>query len=361
MSGMGHAVSVVDATPALSTYNAGRDDLVTDGPSWSPKHASSRVANMTHSNDVVVCGTCVADVLVRPVPLESPVGAGRLFHVDPIEVTTGGIVCNTGLALRRLGASVQAAAVVGEDLWAGEIRSRLAKAGVGTTAVESQPGAGTSTTAALIDADGERSFAHHVGAAGLLDVAFLRRHEAMFARSRFAVLGYVGLLPAIEPRLAEAVAVLRATGCRVVLETGGSGGSLADIAPALQGVDVFVPSLEEARQLTGMSDPREIIGCYRRLGAAGLVGVKCGSQGSVISAEPGHVIDVPCLPAPGPVVDTTGAGDSFLAGLVVGLCRQMPVAAAARLGAATAACCVTRLGATAGIRDLAATLLLAGL
>ncbi len=309
----------------------------------------------------MVCGTCVADVLVRPVPLELPVGPGRLFHVDPIEVTTGGIVCNTGVALRRLGATVEAAAVVGDDLWAGEIRSRLAAAGVGTTAVESQPGAATSTTAALIDAGGERSFAHHVGAAGLLDVAFLRRHEAMFARCRFAVVGYVGLLPALEPRLTEAVAVLRATGCRVVLETGGSGGSLADIAAALPGVDVFVPSLDEARLQTGVLDPREAIGVYRRLGAAGIVGVKCGAQGSVLSPEPGRVIDVPCIPAPGPVVDTTGAGDSFLAGLVVGLCRQMPVDAAARLGAATAACCVTRVGATGGIRDLDETLRLAGL
>ena len=53
--------------------------------------------------DCVVAGTCVADILVRPVPLTGPVGGGRLFHVDPIEVTTGGIVCNTGIGLARLG------------------------------------------------------------------------------------------------------------------------------------------------------------------------------------------------------------------------------------------------------------------
>jgi len=341
----------------MRTYNARQGDE----PNGSWQHEFSRPARMKRSNDLVVCGTCVADVLVRPVPLESPVGAGRLFHVDAIEVTTGGLVCNTGVAARRLGATVEAAAFVGEDLWASEIRSRLAAAGVGATAVESRPGAATSTTAALIDAGGERSFAHHTGAAGLLDVAFLERHAEIFARSRFAVVGYIGLLPALEPHLAEAVGLLRTNGCRVVLETGGSGGSLADLAPALPGIDVFVPSLQEARLQTGLADPREIIACYRGLGAAGLVGVKCGSQGSVLSPEPGLVFDVPCVPAPGPVIDTTGAGDSFLAGLVVGLCRQMPVAAAARLGAAAAACCVTGMGATAGIRDLPDTLRLAGL
>jgi ankyrin repeat protein len=159
----------------------------------------------------------------------------------------------------------------------------------------------------------------------------------------------------------DIVAVLREAGCRVVLESGGAGGALADVGPALPGVDVFVPSLDEARTQTGLTTPAEIIACYRGHGAAGIVGVKCGAQGSVISPVPGRLIDVPCIPAPEPVVDTTGAGDCFLAGLIVGLGKQMPVEAAARLGAATAACCVTRMGATAGVRGFADTLRLAGL
>jgi len=316
---------------------------------------------VTDPIDCVVCGTCVADVLVRPVPLESPVGGGRLFHVDPIEVTTGGIVCNTGVALRRLGASVEAVAVVGDDLWGREIASRLTAEGVGTSGIERRSGGATSATAVLIDAGGERSFAHHVGLAGTLDLDTLRRQVPLFSRCRYAVLGYVGLLPGLEPRLADAVAVLRAAGCRVVVETGGSGGSLADLAGALRDIDVFVPSLDEAARHAGSDDPREIISCYRRRGAAGLVGVKCGARGSVLSPAEGTVIDVPCVAAPGPVVDTTGAGDSFLAGLVTGLARGMPIETAARLGAATAACCVTRPGATAGLRDFEATRRLAGL
>jgi len=318
---------------------------------------------MTESSeriDCVVCGTCVADVLVRPVPLETPVGAGRLFHVDPIEVTTGGIVCNTGVALRRLGASVEAVAVVGDDLWGREIASRLTAEGVGTSGIERRGGGATSATAVLIDAGSERSFAHHVGLAGTLDLDALRRHTPLFSRCRYAVLGYVGLLPGLEPRLADAVAVLRAAGCRVVVETGGSGGSLADLAGALRDIDVFVPSLDEAAGHAGSDDPREIIACYRRHGAAGLVGVKCGARGSVLSPTAGSLIEVPCVAAPEPVVDTTGAGDSFLAGLVTGLIRGMTVEAAARLGAATAACCVTRPGATAGLRGFEATRRLAG-
>ena len=91
----------------------------------------------SHGNaiDCIICGTCVADILVRPVPLSQPVGAGRLFHVEPIEVTTGGIVCNSGTAMRRLGLRVAAASLLGNDLWADVVRSRLAAEGIDTAAL----------------------------------------------------------------------------------------------------------------------------------------------------------------------------------------------------------------------------------
>ena len=306
--------------------------------------------------DVVVCGTCVADILVRPVPLTTAVGAGRLFHVDPIEATTGGIVCNSGIAMRRLGLRVAAASLVGDDLWADLVRQRLAAEGIDTAALESDPRLATSTTAALIDPGGERSFAHHVGAPGRLDLAFVRRHLPRFARSRMALVGYVGLLPALEPQLAEALAAVRGTGCRVALETAGSGGTLDALAPALAFVDVYVPSLDEAAHQTGLADPRAIIDCYRRHGAAGVVGVKLGSRGTLLAGPDGPPLEIPCIPAPGPVADTTGAGDSFLAGVLAGLLDGMPLFRAGLLGAATAACCVTGLGATAGLRDRAGTM-----
>jgi sugar/nucleoside kinase (ribokinase family) len=306
--------------------------------------------------DCLLCGTCVADILVRPVPLTAPVGGGRLIHVDPIGVTTGGLVCNTGIAMRRLGMRVAVASLVGSDLWGDLIRTQLADETIDITALDRHPTLATSTTAALIDAGGERSFAHHVGAPQALDLEFLRFHVGDFEQSRFAALGYFGLLPGLEPVFREAVALIRHAGCRVAVETAGSGGSLDHLAPALPLIDLFVPSLDEATAQTGLTDPREIVTCYRGHGAAGIVGVKLGTRGVLVSPAAGEFIDIPCVPAPGPVADTTGAGDAFLAGLLTGLLHDMPVADAARLGAATAACCVTGLGATAGLRSFPATM-----
>lgn len=311
--------------------------------------------------DVVVAGTCVADILVRPVPLGQPVGGGRLFHVDPIEITTGGIVCNTGIALARLGLSVAAASLVGDDPWADHIRLRLSGDRVDASMIEAVPDRATSTTAVLIDPSSERSFAHHVGACAAIDLAWIRKQLPAFSQANWVILGYAGLLPALEPDLAGAVTAIRSVGCRVALETGGSGGRLDQVGPALPCVDLYVPSLDEAAAQTGCRTPREIIDRYRALGATGWVGVKAGTDGAIVSPSPGEFLDIPCVPAPGPVADTTGAGDSFLAGLVTGVVRRMPSREAGLLAAATAACCVTGVGATAGLRSLEETLSVGGL
>jgi sugar/nucleoside kinase (ribokinase family) len=310
--------------------------------------------------DVTICGTCVADVLVRPVPLERPVGGGRLIHVDPIEVTTGGIVCNTGIAMRRLGLRVAASSLVGADLWGDLVRSRLDAEGIDLAGLETHATCATSTTAALIDPSGERSFAHHVGAPSAIDRSFVHRQRGLWGRGRLVLVGYFGLLPGLEPDLAEALAEIRAAGCTVALETGGSGGTFDSLAAALPLVDCYVPSLDEAIHQTGLHDPRAIVERYRAAGCPGVVGVKLGTRGTLLSAAPSasEMLEIPCVPAPGPVADTTGAGDAFLAGLLTGLVTGMPPAQAGRLGSAAAACCVTGVGATAGLRSLEDTLAL---
>ena len=49
--------------------------------------------------------------------MEAPIGGGKLLHAEPIEVTTGGIVSNSGIAMARLGMKVAAFTYVGNDDW----------------------------------------------------------------------------------------------------------------------------------------------------------------------------------------------------------------------------------------------------
>ena len=170
--------------------------------------------------DCLICGTCVADILVRPLPLNEPIGGGRLIHVDPIEVVTGGVVCNTGIGMARLGMQVAAASLVGQDPWGDVIRSSLTAEGIDTALLTAHGSLGTSTTAVLIDPGGERSFAHHVGAPSVIDLAFIESLSDSLSRSQWTLFGYLGLLPGLEPHLGKAMAAAKQAGCLVALETG---------------------------------------------------------------------------------------------------------------------------------------------
>ncbi|MDH3717151.1 MAG: carbohydrate kinase family protein [Planctomycetota bacterium] len=316
---------------------------------------------MSTTFDCVVCGSCVVDILVRPVPLETPIGGGKLIDVQPIELTTGGIVSNTGIAMARLGMQVAALSYLGDDGWAAIIRDRYRQEGLATEPLMTHPEAATSTTAVLIDPSGERSFAHCVGAPKEMTKQTFLDQLDLFASSRMALIGYYSLMPNLEVDLVEVLQAIRETGCQTALDAAGTGGRLQPLDRALPHLDVYVPSRAEAEHQTGQKDPQRIIEVLRQCGAPGLLGVKLGSDGALLSPAEGQFVEIRQVQPPGDVVDTTGAGDCFYAGLLTGLLKGLRVDEAGRLAVATGACCVTGVGATAGLRDLQQTLQLAGL
>ena len=315
---------------------------------------------MEKTIDCVLCGSCVVDILVRPVPLDMPIGGGRLFQADPIEVTTGGIVSNAGIALARLGMRVTAFSYVGHDDWAVVIQRKLMQEGVDVQHLMTHPSAATSTTAVMVDPSGERSFAHCVGAPKLMTKATFLDHLDLFAHSRMTLVGYYSLMPNLEPDLAEVFAAIRQTGCQTALDAAGDGGGMQPLDRILPHLDVYVPSRAEAIHQTGQSDPQRMLEVYRECGAPGLLGIKLGAEGALLSPADGEFVEIPAVVPPGKIVDTTGAGDAFYAGLLCGLLRGMQAADAGRLAAAVGACCVTGLGASAGLRSYNETARIAG-
>lgn len=303
----------------------------------------------------------MVDLLVRPVRLDQPLGAGRLFEVKPIEVTTGGIVSNSGIAMLRLGLNVAAFTHVGDDEWASVVESRYSEEGLDTEHVVRRSNAATSTTAVLVDPDGEHCFAHCGGAWKEMGREDYLAKLDFFAQVKTVLIGYYSLMPRLEKDLPEVLSALQKVGCRTALDTAGDGGRLQPLDSALPYLDVYVPSYAEAATQTGESDPQKMIECYRAYGANGLLGVKLGAEGALLSPEPGTTLKIDPVQPPGPLLDTTGAGDSFFAGLLTGLHHGLGAEEAGRLAAAAGACCVTGLGASAGLRTYEETARLAGI
>ncbi|HEX5470349.1 MAG TPA: carbohydrate kinase family protein [Lacipirellulaceae bacterium] len=316
---------------------------------------------MEKSLDCVVVGSCVVDVLARPVMLTQPIGPGRLIESEPLILTTGGIVSNSGITLARLGMRVAAFTYVGDDEWADVIRHRYAVEGVDTSALATYPKSATSTTAVLIDPSGERSFVHCVGAPRMLDSQAMLSRLDLFTRSRSMLLGYYPLMTRLQPDLPEVLAAIRETGCLTAMDSAGDGGTMDPLARIVPHLDFYIPNESEAANQTGRRDPREMIAAFRDAGAPGWVGIKLGARGALISPKPGEILDVAVVHAPGLVVDTTGAGDCFYGGLLAGVLRGLLPVDAGRLAAAAGACCVTGLGATTAIRGYDETARLAGI
>lgn len=314
--------------------------------------------------NVIVCGSCVVDLPCLPVDLDAAVGSERTVEIDPIAPSCGGITCNVGIGLQRLGMLPGVLSLVGHDVWAGIVRGQLEYEGVAHDLLQTHPTAPTSAVAVLVDAAGRRSFlAPGVQTATKsIDAAFVRKHLGAIAAARWFVLGYFGRMPGLEPDLAEVLQEIRASGVRTVMDSAGDGGDWATLEKALPYLDVFVPSLVEARGHTGLAEPGEILARYREAGAAGVIGVKLGAHGALLGdPDSGDWVPVAAVTPPGEVVDCTGAGDAFVAGLMAGLDRGLSVADAGRVAAAAGACAITARGGYSGMRSAEEIWDLAGL
>jgi sugar/nucleoside kinase (ribokinase family) len=117
----------------------------------------------------------------------------------------------------------------------------------------------------------------------------------------------------------------------------------------LKHVDVFVPNEDEARILTGKTDLAHQARTLREAGAPTVI-ITRGRQG--LYADDGSrkiemgVFDVP-------LVDPSGCGDCFTAGLLAGLSRDWDLVRVLEFASAVGALGATTLGCTNGVPSLA--------
>jgi sugar/nucleoside kinase (ribokinase family) len=301
--------------------------------------------------DAAVFGLIVADVIAEPMDLRKPPKPGGLAFTNSVQLTTGGNVCNTGIAMAKLGMKVAAAGLVGKDVLGAAVTERLRQQGLDTSALFTTDQGQTSATVVAVEPGGERCFFHTPGVTKLLDAAAFRQCFPMFRRCRYVQVGYFGLLPALTPQLPALLRELRAAApeTKVNLETVTPVGPWEQLEPILPHVDVFVPSRTEAIDLTGEHDPAKMIAAFRRHMPRGLIGIKLDAEGCLLDDGAGRgPVMIPAYKVK--VIDTTGAGDTWFAGLLTGLIRGMPLERAGRLANRAAADCCTELGASAGVR-----------
>jgi sugar/nucleoside kinase (ribokinase family) len=297
---------------------------------------------------VTVLGAHILDVLGRPVEAIPPgQGSARLTE---IRATAAGTAAGAGVDLAKLGARVLAIGALGDDLLGDIVVAAMAGYGVDTSGLVRKSGAQTSATILPIRGNGERPALHVPGATRLLELADIdldrvRRSRALLVGAPDALAGLTG------DDLAHVAEAARAGGALVAVDVlhPGRPEDLARIAPLLGTADWFLPNAAQLLVLTGHQDVTEAIKDVLALGTGG-VAVTVGADGCLIQ---NHDSRTPlALPAIGvDVVDTTGCGDGFNAGMLAGLLLGAAPADAAWLGLACGSLVATGLGSDAGIQD----------
>lgn len=304
---------------------------------------------------VVCLGIQIVDILGRPVE-DIPEGQ-NVALLEEIRITVAGTAAGTSVDLAKLGAEVFAMGAIGEDELGNFLLTTMQRYGINTGCLKRKTGVQTSATMLPIRPNGERPALHVPGANGKLVWEDLNLD--VIAAADFLHMGGTSLLPKFDGEPT-----------RKVLEFAKQNGVtttfdlvaikrpdlLELIEPCLPFIDYFMPGLEEAIMMCGLTDRQEVIRFFLERGA-GYTVFKMGDQGSSVAClENGRIREkrVPCFKVP--VVDSTGCGDAYCAGFIAGLSMGWNPEEAARLGTAAGGLAIQGLGSDAGIVNLEQTI-----
>lgn len=298
-------------------------------------------------------GVLVADAVGWKIDALPP--PGHLVFVDGVALHIGGNAANSAISAVRLGVDTAIIGRIGADGFGGYLRATLQQEKIDTSGLIEDQSAPTSATIVITHTDGERTLLHCPGSNSLLNIADvplerMQSGDIMHIASAFLLSGMDG-----EP-MAELLKDAQGRGVITSLDTAWDprGRWMQILEPALQHLDYFMPSYEEAKMLADQEeDPSKQATLFHKMGAR-TVAIKLGERGCLIRREDGGEIWVDSFKAD--VVDTLGAGDAWSGGFLAGISLGYSLDRCGQLANAVGACCVSGVGATTGLRSLSETL-----
>jgi sugar/nucleoside kinase (ribokinase family) len=302
----------------------------------------------TDPGSILVFGNVTLDVICKTV---DDVPRYDSIAFQDAAVTPGGCASNVALGLARLGEKPLLVACLGEDQTAEILLDAWNEQGVDTAYLARLPGRTTGVSVGLVDSELQPRFIHTSGANAELQAEAL--HSEIFNQQKIGfihIAGYFVLPGLMDPDFADTLAGIRAAGVHISLDVVRSPamknpGLLWGLLPSL---DLLLCNLPEAEIITGAPDPARAAQVFLDKGARAVI-IKLGADGCWL-ARPEGQIHIPAVPVE-QIVDTTGAGDAFAAGLLSGLRQGMDLEHACQLGAQQGALTTGFLGAVWLDRD----------
>ena len=296
--------------------------------------------------DVSVIGLYILDILGRPVTRIPD--RGNVDFIEEIRLTVagtaGGVVVNTA----KLGLKSLAVGAVGQDEKADFVIAAMDRLGIDTTAMQRLETVPTSATILNVRPNGERPALHVRGASDHFDVSPIEYPKIFDAP--IVHLGGTGLLKRLDgPASVVLLQEAKRRGATVTFDLIAASAETAHLVePLLPFIDYFMPSIEEARDMTGWVTPKDCARFYLDHGVKTCV-FTLGGDGAYFACADGVSFRVPAYDIE--VVDTTGCGDAFDAGFITALHHKMETEEAILFAQGVASLVASGLGSDAGVRS----------
>ena len=278
---------------------------------------------------------------------------GGCYPLDELTLAVSGAAGTAAIAAAKMGLTTLAVGGVGSDLMGDWVLQRLRHFGVDTWAMQRAKGWKTSSSIVTTRADGSRPALHMAGATGTFFVTDEELPNVVSAKVFHA--GGVGLMHAMdERRTAEVMKSAKEQGALTTADIFAvSPEHMPAVARILPYTDYFLPSIEEARALSGLSDMGDAARYFQDLGAKTCV-FTLGENGAYYHDSSGATFRMPAFDVA--VKCTCGCGDAFNAGFAVGLVKGFNAEATVRFAQGTAGLNATGLGSQAGVESYEHTL-----
>jgi sugar/nucleoside kinase (ribokinase family) len=267
-----------------------------------------------------------------------------ISYADQYSPVPGGSGGNVAEGVSRLGHTVQFLGELGDDEGGRMLMQAFERAGVDTSCIRVKDGQRSAACFIAVDRHGQRMIFSLGGVAVYDQVADIAAAQLEQVKILFIADAY--------KEIALAAISMLMPGAQVVFNPGGlmvtSG--IEGVRPILECTDVLIVSQVEAEALTGCTDPLLACQALTLIGSP-VVLLTLGKSGVLVVDRHSSVL-VPAVPVE-QVVDTTGAGDAFSAGVITGLLEGSSLEQAARLGCAVAGHKIQHFGSRNGLPERA--------
>ncbi|WP_375201808.1 adenosine kinase [Hyphococcus sp.] len=315
---------------------------------------------MTASLDVIGVGNAIVDVLAKAddaflATHSIPKGGMILIDEDQAKVIyddmgstveiSGGSAANSIACVASMGGKGGFVGKVAGDPLGEVFRHDLRAIGVEFDTKPLTDGPATGRCLVNVTPDAQRSMTTFLGAAGFVEPDDI--DESQIARAEITFFeGYLFEQPVARQAFIRACAIAKREGKRSALTLSDAScvdrqfEELQQFIP--QHVDILLANDAEAETLFGSDDLDVIAEKARKL--CPLTAVTLSEKGSLLIPRDGDVVKVDAV-KPAQLVDTTGAGDAYAAGLLLGLARGFELESAGALGSLAASEVISHFGA----------------